>query len=244
MITLPSLENLKCSHPQACAWLLGVAEMPFADRREQNRFEQALIETSGCDCATFFRIRETVELLQREFSDGINALICAAVQTPLGEMLAVFGAEGLCLLEFIGQKGANKELAAVQRALHGRFVFAENAQTQMLRNELNDYFSGKLKTFETPLQMVGTDFQKQVWRALLAIPYGETRSYKAQSEWVGNPKAVRAVAAANGQNKVSILIPCHRVIGSNGKLVGYAGGLNRKQVLLATESGNAQETLF
>ena len=94
------------------------------------------------------------------------------------------------------------------------------------------------------MEQIGTEFQKQAWDELLAIPYGETRSYKEQAQRLGNPKAVRAVAAANGQNKVSILIPCHRVIGSNGRLTGYAGGLNRKQSLLALERGEVQTALF
>lgn len=94
------------------------------------------------------------------------------------------------------------------------------------------------------METIGTAFQQQVWNALLTIPYGETRSYKEQAQQLGNPKAIRAVAAANGQNKVSILIPCHRVIGSDGKLTGYAGGLNRKQSLLALERGEVQTALF
>jgi methylated-DNA-[protein]-cysteine S-methyltransferase len=110
----------------------------------------------------------------------------------------------------------------------------------LLRQELDLYFQGRLKVFATPLETIGTAFQQQVWNALLTIPYGETRSYKEQAQQLGNPKAVRAVAAANGQNKVSILIPCHRVIGSDGKLTGYAGGLNRKQSLLALERGEVQ----
>lgn len=122
--------------------------------------------------------------------------------------------------------------------------FGEDERTQLLRQELDLYFKCRLKTFTTPLEQIGTEFQKQAWDALLAIPYGETRSYKEQAQRLGNPKAVRAVAAANGQNKVSILIPCHRVIGSDGKLTGYAGGLNRKQSLLALERGEVQTALF
>jgi methylated-DNA--[protein]-cysteine S-methyltransferase len=109
---------------------------------------------------------------------------------------------------------------------------------------LDLYFQGRLKGFATPLETIGTAFQQLVWDALLTIPYGETRSYKEQAQQLGNPKAIRAVAAANGQNKVSILIPCHRVIGSDGKLTGYAGGLNRKQSLLALERGEVQTALF
>lgn len=128
--------------------------------------------------------------------------------------------------------------------MRGQFIFQENEQTQLLRQELDLYFQGRLKGFATPLETIGTAFQQLVWDALLTIPYGETRSYKEQAQQLGNPKAIRAVAAANGQNKVSILIPCHRVIGSDGKLTGYAGGLNRKQSLLALERGEVQTALF
>ena len=156
----------------------------------------------------------------------------------------MFGSKGLCLLEFVGQKHMEQEIMAVQKALRGQFIFQENEQTQLLRQELDLYFQGRLKVFATPLETIGTVFQQQVWNALLTIPYGETRSYKEQAQQLGNPKAIRAVAAANGQNKVSILIPCHRVIGSDGKLTGYAGGLNRKQSLLALERGEVQTALF
>lgn len=109
-----------------------------------------------------------------------------------------------------------------------------------MRQELDLYFQGRLKVFATPLETIGTAFQQQVWNALLTIPYGETRSYKEQAQQLGNSKAIRAVAAANGQNKVSILIPCHRVIGSDGKLTGYAGGLRRKKFLLNLEQNSYQ----
>ena len=161
--------------------------------------------------------------METRYPDSPNELTAAAVATPLGEMLAVFGSKGLCLLEFVGQKHMEQEIMAVQKALNGQFIFQENEQTQLLRQELDLYFQGRLKVFATPLETIGTAFQQQVWNALLTIPYGETRSYKEQAQQLGNPKAIRAVAAANGQNKVSILIPCHRVIGSDGKLTGYAG---------------------
>ena len=103
--------------------------------------------------------------------------------------------------------------------------------------QLNDYFAGKLKKFSLKFDFAGTDFQKEVWRALAAIPFGETRSYGEIARQIGRPKAVRAVGAANGRNPISIIVPCHRVIGSNGKLTGYAGGLETKDFLLKTESG-------
>ena len=104
--------------------------------------------------------------------------------------------------------------------------------------QLNNYFTGKLKEFSLALNFVGTEFQKKVWKALLTIPYGETRSYGQIAEQIGNPKAVRAVGAANGKNPIAIIAPCHRVIGSNGKLTGFAGGLENKACLLEIERDN------
>ncbi|KJV44791.1 glycosyltransferase [Acinetobacter indicus] len=103
------------------------------------------------------------------------------------------------------------------------------------QQQLNEYFQGQRQTFELPLDFEGTEFQKKVWQALLNIPFGETRSYRQIAEQVGSPKAVRAVGAANGQNPISIISPCHRVIGSSGKLVGFAGGLDNKEILLKLE---------
>jgi len=101
--------------------------------------------------------------------------------------------------------------------------------------QLNEYFAGKRQQFDLPLDFEGTAFQQQVWQALLTIPFGETRSYKQIAEQIGNVKAVRAVGAANGKNPISIIAPCHRVVGANGKLVGFAGGLENKDILLKLE---------
>ncbi|MGY0615089.1 methylated-DNA--[protein]-cysteine S-methyltransferase [Vibrio sp. FJH11] len=103
--------------------------------------------------------------------------------------------------------------------------------------QLGEYFSGLRNEFELPLAATGTDFQHQVWHALTTIPYGETWSYQDIADAIGNPKAVRAVGMANGKNPISIVVPCHRVIGKSGKLTGYAGGIERKQRLLALEQG-------
>lgn len=103
--------------------------------------------------------------------------------------------------------------------------------------QLQQYFTGHLQKFDLPLEFVGTSFQKQVWAALIAIPYGETRSYGQIAQQIGHPSAVRAVGAANGRNPLPIVAPCHRVIGSNGKLTGFAGGLASKAFLLRLENG-------
>ncbi|WOE42238.1 methylated-DNA--[protein]-cysteine S-methyltransferase [Acinetobacter chinensis] len=103
------------------------------------------------------------------------------------------------------------------------------------QKQLNEYFAGQRQVFDLPLDFEGTEFQQKVWQALLTIPFGETRSYKQIAEQVGNVKAVRAVGAANGKNPISIIAPCHRVVGANGKLVGFAGGLENKDMLLKLE---------
>ncbi len=111
----------------------------------------------------------------------------------------------------------------------------ENVQHPILletQKQLNEYFEGQRQVFDLPLDFEGTEFQQKVWQALLTIPFGETRSYKQIAEQIGNVKAVRAVGAANGKNPISIITPCHRVVGANGKLVGFAGGLENKDVLL------------
>ncbi|OTG70697.1 glycosyltransferase [Acinetobacter sp. ANC 4169] len=104
------------------------------------------------------------------------------------------------------------------------------------QKQLTEYFAGKRQQFDLPLDFEGTEFQQKVWQALLTIPFGETRSYRDIAEQVGNVKAVRAVGAANGKNPISIIAPCHRVVGANGKLVGFAGGLDNKDILLKLES--------
>ncbi len=106
------------------------------------------------------------------------------------------------------------------------------------QKQLNEYFAGQRTQFDLPLDFEGTEFQKKIWQALLTIPFGETRSYKQIAEQVGNVKAVRAVGAANGKNPISIIAPCHRVVGANGKLVGFAGGLENKSILLKLEISN------
>lgn len=121
----------------------------------------------------------------------------------------------------------------------GSETLVENNGHPILRKteqQLNEYFAGKRRSFEIPLELRGTEFQKHVWEALLAIPFGETRAYLDLAQQLGNPNATRAVGAANGRNPIPIIVPCHRVIGSSGKLVGFGGGLDRKELLLKLES--------
>jgi AraC family transcriptional regulator, regulatory protein of adaptative response / methylated-DNA-[protein]-cysteine methyltransferase len=168
-----------------------------------------------------------------------NQLITVTrILTPLGPMLAGATGEGICLLEFMDRRMLETQLSRLKKIFHAEFVPGANTHFKVLQEQLKEYFAGERKDFHLPLVLRGTAFQQDVWNALQRIPYGESRSYKEQAEMLGRPKAVRAVANANGDNRISIIIPCHRVIGHNGDLVGYGGGLWRKKYLLDLENGN------
>ena len=160
--------------------------------------------------------------------------------TPLGDMVALFTPQGLALLEFSeNTKRLDREWRDVERYAGAAAELGADARTQALGAEIDAYFKGQLQDFDTQLDLVGTPFQKSVWQALLAIPYGQTRSYSQQAHQINHPTATRAVAAANGQNKIAVIVPCHRVIGSDGRLTGYGGGLPRKEWLLHLERRGA-----
>jgi AraC family transcriptional regulator, regulatory protein of adaptative response / methylated-DNA-[protein]-cysteine methyltransferase len=171
-------------------------------------------------------------------SDAIGAM--RHFETPLGEMVTVCTDDGVRLLEFRDRRGLEAELRDLAGRLHCRVVMGENALTRQLGRELEEYFGGTRHEFTVPLKPPGTPFQRSVWDALCRIPYGQTRSYGEQARAIGQPTATRAVAHANGDNPVAIVIPCHRVIGADGKLTGYGGGLWRKQYLLDLESVQGQ----
>jgi len=155
--------------------------------------------------------------------------------TPLGPMLAGATDKGICLLEFVDRRMLPAQLDRV-RKLHGTApVPGTSPFFARLEEELARYFRGELADFTTPLDVAGTPFQNQVWDMLRTIPYGQTRSYGEQARLIGRPAAVRAVARANGDNRIAIVIPCHRVVGSDGSLTGYGGGLWRKEWLLGLE---------
>ena len=123
-------------------------------------------------------------------------------------------------------------------SIYQNIEYKKNIITEKVINQLEEYFNGKRKIFELPVKLIGSEFQKKVWKELIKIPYGKTISYKELATSIGNEKACRAVGMANNKNKIMIVIPCHRVIGSNGDLTGYAGGLNIKQQLLELEAKN------
>lgn len=157
------------------------------------------------------------------------------IETPLGEMTAAATEEGICLLEFSDDKILSEELSELKELLKTDIKEGRSRHIRHLKKQLKEYFTGKRKVFDLPLVTPGTEFQKAVWNELLKIPYGETVTYHQQAEAIKKPGAVRAVGSANGSNRIAIVIPCHRVIGADGTLVGYGGGLQRKRWLLDHE---------
>ncbi|QKJ86425.1 Methylated-DNA--protein-cysteine methyltransferase [Paramixta manurensis] len=159
---------------------------------------------------------------------------CKKMKSPVGELTLI---------------ATEKALVAVlwENELRNHFRFnplTEDHQHPILleaERQLGEYFSGQRQCFSLPLAFEGTAFQQKVWQALVSIPFGETRSYAQIAQQIGHPKAMRAVGAANGKNPISIIAPCHRVIGANGKLTGFAGGLDNKALLLGLESRERQE---
>ncbi|RMH13026.1 MAG: methylated-DNA--[protein]-cysteine S-methyltransferase [Gemmatimonadetes bacterium] len=159
------------------------------------------------------------------------------IATPLGPMVAGADERSVLLLEFHDRRALETQVRTLARRAGCTFVPGDNDVLRTLEDELRAYFEGGLRRFEVPCEPVGTPFQQAVWRELRSIPYGETRSYGDVAAALGRPAAVRAVARANGANRLAVLVPCHRVVGSDGRLTGYGGGLWRKQRLLDLERG-------
>ena len=150
-------------------------------------------------------------------------------------VLASFG-DKLCLCDWSNNPCAERNKRRIERYLNASFKIETTSVLEEAKRQLDGYFAGNRKAFTIPLHLVGTDFQQQTWNELLNIPYGATTSYKEIAQNIGKPKAARAVAGAIGANGISILIPCHRVIGSDKSLTGYAGGLKAKKMLLQIET--------
>ncbi|MDR6710897.1 methylated-DNA-[protein]-cysteine S-methyltransferase [Pseudomonas hunanensis] len=150
------------------------------------------------------------------------------MQSPVGTLTLVARGERLAAVLWEQERANRVRLGELHR-------HDTHAVLQQTARQLGEYFAGQRQRFELDLDFAGTDFQRQVWAALLTIPFGETRSYSDIARQIGNPTAVRAVGAANGRNPISIIAPCHRVIGASGSLTGFAGGLQAKQYLLALE---------
>ena len=170
---------------------------------------------------------------------GTAVVTVTRLASALGPMIAGVTEEGVCLLEFADRPMVETQVRRIRRAFGAAIAPGEHPMLDRLQEELNAYFTGELRTFTVPLVLGGTPFQQRAWTYLRNIPYGETRSYDDEARAIGQPQARRAVGRANGDNRISIIIPCHRVIRSDGSLSGYGGQLWRKRALLELEQGRA-----
>lgn len=173
-------------------------------------------------------------------ADAANVVLAQWIESPLGALIAMANDEGLCLLEFVDRRMLPTQIETLQRRFSARIVPGSNAHLESIRAELEQYFAGNLHEFRTPLVLKGTEFQERVWRHLLTIPYGATQSYGEMAAAIGSPDGQRAVGKANGDNRLGIIVPCHRVIKADGTLCGYGGGLWRKKWLLELEGKREQ----
>jgi len=198
-------------------------ETPQADPERRGRTDSfsAFLKTYG---GLFDKKPETVEFVR-----------IAWIKTPLGPMLAGADSQALRFLDFSDRRAVDAQLASLRRTSRMSIARGDCSILDELKTQLEAYFAGRLKNFSVPVSSPGTPFQALVWRVLSEIPYGETRSYGDVARTIGSPGASRAVGAANGLNRVAIVVPCHRVVNANGSLGGYGGGTERKRALLRLE---------
>jgi AraC family transcriptional regulator of adaptative response/methylated-DNA-[protein]-cysteine methyltransferase len=218
------------------AWARGVRLCgAFAAIRKGRGIDDAVFE-SGYESHSGFR-----EAFQRAFqttpgqAQTGSCIVVSFIPTPLGPMVAGATAENLVLLEFADQRGFQRSLQFLAARLKASVLPGENTITARLALELENYFSGELRAFSVPHRMFGTPFQERVWNAVREISYGASASYAEIAKRIGTPGAVRAVGRANGENRLYLLVPCHRVISADGQLSGYGGGVWRKRLLLELE---------
>jgi AraC family transcriptional regulator of adaptative response/methylated-DNA-[protein]-cysteine methyltransferase len=207
----------------------------FTKIRQGSSLDDAVFD-SGYESHSGFRdaFARTFGQTPGESREG-KCIVAAWIDTPMGPMAGGATENGVCLLEFTDRRMFERQIEIIKTRFRCPVVPGENQHIQQLRAELAEYFEGTRHSFAVPLDIRGTEFQERVWRLLLQIPYGQTWSYEELATQAGNPAAVRAVARANGMNRMAILLPCHRVVNKNGELGGYGGGIWRKTNLLNLE---------
>ena len=166
----------------------------------------------------------------------LSVIYLQQIETPIGALVICASEKGICLVEFADIQDLEREYQRICKAKQARIIESSSDLIEQLKGELDAYFKGELKAFTVPLDLIGTEFQQTVWQGLCTIPYGQTKSYKEQAEFLQLPKSIRAVANANGQNRMALVIPCHRIIGTDRSLTGYRGGIWRKKFLLELEN--------
>lgn len=211
---------------------LGLA---FKQIREGEPLIQAQLE-AGFDSGNGFRDAFSRIMGELPSNSREKTILSSAwLETKLGSMLAISDQQQLYLLEFVDRRGLETEIAVLRSRLNAVIIPQQTAIIQQLKQELTEYFAGNRTAFTIPIALIGSDFQKAVWQQLLTMKIGETYSYKQLAQRIGNEKATRAVANANGKNQLALIVPCHRVINSDGSIGGYGGGVERKKWLLALE---------
>jgi len=247
-ITIADLRALGISPERARRWFREHYGMTFTEwcrgRRLADAFTQ-IRQGAQLDDAVFATGYESHSGFREAFnktfgvppgqSESSDYVAMQMLETPLGALLAGAMEEKICLLEYADRRLLEQHYTKLRKQLGYPILPVTNAAIEQLRDELAQYFAGTLTEFTVPLMLHGTPFQERVWTELQHIPYGATISYDELAHRIGQPTAVRAVARANGMNCISILIPCHRVIGKDGQLTGYGGGLWRKRLLLELE---------
>lgn len=168
----------------------------------------------------------------------MNKIIIQYYKTKIGEFIMGSFDDQLCMLDYRYRRMRTTVDKRIKAALNAEFYEEDNEILKETRNQLDAWLDGKRKVFDIPILLVGTDFQKSVWEVVMSIKYGETTTYMELAKKLGNEKGVRAVASVNGANALSLIVPCHRIIGSDGSLVGYGGGLAVKKRLLNMEKRN------
>jgi AraC family transcriptional regulator, regulatory protein of adaptative response / methylated-DNA-[protein]-cysteine methyltransferase len=253
-ITDEQLKQRGISPEQVRRWFVKQYGVTFQAYQRMLRVNTAMQELKGGKRATDAALASGYESLSGfgytykkvigetpKESAAANIILIHRFTTPLGPMLVCATEQGVCLLEFADRRMLETEFKDLQRLLGARIIAGENDHTRQAEREMDEYFAGRRRTFSVALHAPGSDFQRAAWRLLQMVPYGQTRSYQAQAERLGKPQAVRATASANGCNRIAIIIPCHRIIGKNGALTGYGGGLARKQWLIEHERRYAQD---
>jgi AraC family transcriptional regulator of adaptative response/methylated-DNA-[protein]-cysteine methyltransferase len=172
-------------------------------------------------------------------SKNLTCILTRTIDSPIGPLVACASDEGVCLLDFADRRALESQIETFKKRLNGVIIPGINQHLEQLSDEMSEYFFGERTTFTVPLVAPGTPFQEKVWAELARIPFAETRSYEQIAHSIGHPGAQRAIGRANGQNPIAIMVPCHRVIRSDGSLSGYGGGLWRKYYLLELERTGA-----
>lgn len=215
---------------------------PISSLENLTKIKKDFQKTIGFSLGKYIRIKRVNHILESDTSEQKhpNKIFFNRLLTPIGEIIFCYTDEQLHLLEFVDRRMLETELQLLKDKLKGFFVKKQSKFSDKVVKQMTEYFDKSRTSFSIDLGLIGTDFQKNVWDCLIDIPHGKTMGYKEQAGHLNNPSAVRAVASANGKNMIAIIVPCYRVIGSDGKMAGYGGGIERKKYLINLEDGNAK----